>query len=102
MANRIAYMDRNNIDRIKLSYFGSTPPEAYGIDYECLPAECSVTTGLGKSRPVLEIPTGGWIAVSATELQGVYFDDKHIYDWLKEHKPVAKIGYSIFVYRLPE
>jgi 4-amino-4-deoxy-L-arabinose transferase-like glycosyltransferase len=85
-----AYMKQNNIDRIKLAYYGLAKPGYYGIDYERL--DCKPTTGL--------------LAVSATKLQGLYaINDKgelttklDCYDWLKQHKPIHKIGYSIFIY----
>ena len=32
------YMERENIDSVKLSYFGRAFPEAYGIKYEPLPS----------------------------------------------------------------
>jgi hypothetical protein len=40
------------------------------------------------------------LAISATNLQNVYFSDKQFYDWLKKYEPVDKIGYSIFIYDL--
>jgi hypothetical protein len=45
-------------------------------------------------------PTSGMLAISATNLQNVYFSDKQFYDWLKKYEPVDKIGYSIFIYDL--
>lgn len=96
------YMVRNNIDRIKLSYFGTADPKYYGINYEYLP---SAASSLGKPKDFPEAPIKGPIAISATELQGVYFEPyfehKDYYAWLKEYKPIAKIGYSIFIYDIP-
>ena len=40
------------------------------------------------------------MAVSVTNLLGVYLDNRDIYKPLLEHEPVAKIGYSIYVYDL--
>jgi hypothetical protein len=39
-------------------------------------------------------------AISATNLQGVYFSDHDLLAWFRERQPVAKIGYSIFVYEV--
>ena len=36
--------------------------------------------------------------MSATNLQSVYFADKKTFSWLLPYEPVARIGYSIFVY----
>ena len=89
------YMTQNNIERINLSYFGSDSPERYGIQYDWLPSFY-----LKNPTPEKNIffPLKGLIAISATNLQGSYFEDKDIYAWLKKYKPIAKIGYSIFVY----
>ena len=40
-------------------------------------------------------------AISATYLQSGYLGDVEAYGWLQEYGPVAKLGYSIFLYRLP-
>jgi hypothetical protein len=44
----------------------------------------------------------GFVAVSATNLRGVYFPEgsRNIYQRLLETDPVAVIGYSIYVYRV--
>jgi hypothetical protein len=47
-------------------------------------------------------PTSGMLAISATNLQNVYFSDKQFYDRLKQYKPIVKIGYSIFIYDLDQ
>jgi len=39
-------------------------------------------------------------AISATNLQGVYFSDHDLFAWFRERQPLAKIGYSIFVYQV--
>jgi len=38
--------------------------------------------------------------VSVLNLQGVLFRNRDLYGWLRRRKPVAKIGFSIFVYDL--
>jgi 4-amino-4-deoxy-L-arabinose transferase-like glycosyltransferase len=80
------YMALNGIKKIKLCYLGSpgVSPHYYGIDYE----------------PVPETPTTGLIAISTAYLQGFAMDihDREKYQWLKEFKPTATIGYSIFIY----
>lgn len=93
------YMVNNNIDKVKLSYFGTASPEYYGIKYDYLP---SAASALGEPRDFPKPPIKGIIAISATELQGVYFkpyfEHKDYYAWLKKYNPIAKIGYSIFIY----
>ncbi len=94
------YLKNKGIDRVELSYFGTADPAYYGIKYTCLPSfgilskdKCPVEPGFQNRA--------GVFAVSATHLQGVYLDDPHIFDWLKEREPEAVIGYSIFVFRIP-
>jgi hypothetical protein len=79
-----SYLDDHKIDRIKLAYFSTADPAHYGIRYEPLPCE----------RPPKR--ETGLIAASATVLQAW-----GCYDWLKNYKPVDKVGYTIFIYRIP-
>ena len=91
------FMEENKIDRISLSYFGSDSPKRYGIEYDWLP---SYVLENPNPKGAFTFPEKGLLAVSATNLQGVYFRDHDIYKWLERYKPAARIGYSIFVYDL--
>jgi 4-amino-4-deoxy-L-arabinose transferase-like glycosyltransferase len=97
-----AYLDQRCADRIKLSYFGTVDPALYGLQYEWLPS--FYLPAPPDARAVL--PTTGLIAVSATNLVGVYMDGygqgKDLFTWLRAYEPVARIGHSIFVYDIPE
>jgi len=90
------YMEKNNIDNIYLSYFGTDLPDRYGIKYNWLPSPSPFSEVSMENR--VSSPIKGLIAISATNLQGVYFNNKNIYAWLKNYKPIAMIGYSIFIY----
>lgn len=101
-----AYMEEEQIEQIKLSYFGSADPAWYDLQFDYLPS-----IGLRQPGPeglwwyepdyIEECQsTTGTIAVSATNLQGVLFKDRQCFAWLREYEPVAKIGYSIFVYQI--
>lgn len=92
------YMDKNNIRTIKLSYFGSADPSLYGINYEYLPSLSKLWYEPG--YPEVCGPTEGVVAVSVTNLQGVGLKNRDCFAWLRQYQPVAKIGYSIFVYRI--
>lgn len=93
-----AYMDREGIPVVYLSYFGTAPPAAYGIRYQYAPAYGTLRwfefwlLPEGLKRQVL--------AISVMNLQGPWFRDPQVYHWLYRRTPVAKIGYSIFVYDL--
>ena len=86
------FVEKNNIREIKMDYFSGAPAEYY------------IKTAKIESFN-REAPQKGWLAVSATILQGACRGDKipcsygeRAYTWLDQYNPVAKIGYSIFVY----
>jgi len=92
------YMERNGIEKIKLSYFGLSDPAYYGINYEYLPSYAIPKPNI--ERP--QIPIEGYFAISATMLQGVYLPDRDFYKLFREIEPVDTIGYSIFIYKFDE
>jgi hypothetical protein len=91
------YMDEHDIKKIGLSYFGIDSPKRYGIDYDWLPSFYLINPTPGK---IATAPENRYVAISATNLQGVYLDDRETFAWFRQFEPVAKIGYSIFVYDL--
>jgi hypothetical protein len=93
-----AYMEKHAISRINLSYFGSDSPERYGIKYNWLPSY--VLRDPDPQNPAFEHGLNGWVAISASNLQGEYFVDKNLFSLFRGLKPVAKIGYSIFIYHI--
>lgn len=98
------YLKEKGIDTVHLSYFGTTDPNYYGIRYEWMPSYYlpeDYREGGARIRS-FRMPTVGIVAISATNLQNVYFSDKQFYDWLKQYKPIDKIGYSIFIYDLDQ
>lgn len=91
-----AYMDRENISEIKLSYFGSTDPALYEIEYEAL----SSFVLLNPKRVCKEIKKGDIVAVSATNLHPLYVDLGALRSYLLNSTPEAVIGHSIFIYEI--
>jgi 4-amino-4-deoxy-L-arabinose transferase-like glycosyltransferase len=92
------FVDAQGIDRIAVNYFG-TSSERYELGEKLIPWR----SALG--------PYNGWLAVSATIFNvararweprlGHEVEDSYM--WLEGEEPVAKIGYSIFVFdRRPE
>lgn len=91
-----AFVKEQKIEKINLDYFGGAVPRYYLGD---------------KFEPWWSArgPASGWFAVSATLRQGAFgkigpgFSRKpeDSYEWLKKHKPIDRIGYSIFIYQLP-
>lgn len=86
-----AYIDKNDIKDIKVDYFGGG-----NLDYYLGQGNYTYW-GFDKG------PTTGWIAVSVDAIQwnSANTDSKMSYHWLTDnYEPVAKIGYSIFVYKV--
>ena len=94
-----------------LSYFGAAKPEFYGIRAEFLPG--SFNPGLSPQPfrtdvvPFDRVASGSMVAVSATNLQCAYLTDQLVpgieefMGRLKHLEPIAHIGFSIFIYRVP-
>jgi hypothetical protein len=92
-----AYMDREGLEIIYLSYFGTDRPEAHGIRYHYLP-------GYGRADPTLEeVPADAprhVVAVSANNLIGTYLKNPDTFAWLRDRRPAAILGGSIYVFDL--
>lgn len=86
------YIDDNNIEEIKVDYFGGSQPNYY------IPQAREWHSSYG--------PTTGWLAVSATFYQSskLYgpMEKKWSYHWLDNYKPKAIIGGSILVFYITE
>jgi len=95
-----AYMDDHQIERVKLSWFGSAYPERYGIAHDPLPGVGFPSYFDLWSDPPFDRnnPEPGVYAISVTNLVGSVFPDHEIYAWFREREPAAKVGYSIFIY----
>lgn len=88
------FIEKNNIQNIKMDYFSGAPAEYY------------IKTAKIESYDREKSQTG-WLAVSATLLEGACKGGSpncqgadRAYTWIDSIKPVAKIGYSIFIYDL--
>ncbi len=93
-----AYIERERIETVYLSYFGTDRPEAYGIRYQSLPGYGRVGPAGGESIP----PDAARhvLAISANNLLGIYLDDPATFAWLRSRKPDAILGGSLFVFDL--
>jgi len=97
-------VERYDLGRLKLSYFGTAYPSTYGLDFEPLPTwEPTPEQGNPLTRTYYpDDPSPGVYAISATHLQGVVLDPDQwdTYAWFRDKDPFAKAGYSIFLYRV--
>jgi len=95
------YMDREGIPSLKLSYFGTASPEALNLRHQVLPGFNQYTLHEPHWPKADHLLPGDLVAVSETNLAGVYLSNKNLYRPLQELKPVATVGSSILIYRLP-
>ena len=91
------WMDAHGVSRVKLSYFGSADPAYYGIDCERLPGYAAPHP----PRVTRTIRPGDVVAVSATNLQGVYLEpeDRPMMERLRGEAPIGRAGWSILIFR---
>ncbi len=92
------FVEKNNIGEIYVDYFGGGSVQYY------LGGKFKSWWG---TRDPKDIPQNGWLAVSATFLQGGrglpvpgFKEPTGYYGWLFKYEPVAVIGHSIFVYQI--
>jgi hypothetical protein len=93
------YMEQEKLPIIFLSYFGTAPPSAYGIRYQSI-----ARTGIHEVSPpsdkVPAIAARKIFAISVYNLQDISTGSIPLFRWLWLRQPIAKIGYSIFIYDL--
>ena len=92
-----AWMKEHNVQRINLAYFGTADPKYYGMDVRYLWGTIAPDVSPAQQSPP-ELP--GYVAVSATLLDGVPFDSRmrEFYKPLRDRVPAADIDGSIKVY----
>jgi hypothetical protein len=92
-----AELERHGNPVIYLSYAGTARPEAYGIRYERL-----LSWGQFHRPPDDRVDPAGpvLVAVSVTNLQGIYLRDPNTFRWLLDREPVSRTDGSIWVFDL--
>ena len=91
-------------ERVKLSWFGSSYPERYGIeDYEPLPG-LPHHFDLWFQPPTFNEaqPEPGLYVISVSNLVELPLVDKHFFAYFRDREPDARIGYSVYIYRVGE
>jgi 4-amino-4-deoxy-L-arabinose transferase-like glycosyltransferase len=98
-----SWQEQHSDKPLYLAYFGVADPSAYGVKAMHLPmvaggwpfAEFNPSTiGL----PAADVPC--YLAISATNLQGIYVDQPFFHELLKR-EPLTVLGGSIYVYAFP-
>jgi hypothetical protein len=94
------WLDRHKIaEPINLCYFGMADPRYYQIPHVNLLGGCVFEP----EEPFQAARIPGYLAISATNLQGVYLSAQGRALWarfLQDAHLIDTIGYSIFIYRL--
>ena len=88
-------------ETVQLSWFGTGYPERYGIDYEPLPG-LPHHFDLWFEPPSFNEaqPEPGLYAISVSNLVELPLVDKHFFAYFRTREPDARIGYSIYIYRV--
>ena len=92
------YMQQEHVELVDLSYFGCADPTAYGIHYRpvasvtCVELPGLAAGAVSSSRRLL--------AISVSNLMGLYYQPHDAFAWLRPLKPVQILDDSIFVYDL--
>lgn len=89
-----SFMAEEQVASVRLSYFGSARPEAYGIEYTALPSffRLSVPRTPGaEERPRFTV-------ISATNLQGLYLQGRDPFAPYRDREPYRVLGHALFVY----
>jgi hypothetical protein len=82
-------------DGIYLCYFGTGDPHAYGLRYFNIGSD-TISGHIDDSGDLSMHPTK--FAISITNYQCTYYDNKGAFSWLREYKPWKLVGNTILVY----
>ncbi|MBN1889218.1 MAG: glycosyltransferase family 39 protein [Thermoflexales bacterium] len=93
------YLDANDIREPYLAIFAGSLPEYYGIQSRPLPGPYQAPTEYDFHRIQ---PAPGVYVIGASNLQGLRLDDPDTFDTFRRQQPVARVGHTLFVYRVEE
>ncbi|MCI0416419.1 glycosyltransferase family 39 protein [bacterium] len=95
-----SYMERNGVKGIRLSYYGMSDPEYYGIKYRYLPSpKFQPWTQRHRKEENFALEKGLY-AISATNVAGIFLDNWDTYQYFRNKEPIDSIGYSILIYEI--
>jgi hypothetical protein len=93
------YMEKEKLPIIYFSYFGTARPAYHGIRYQYVPGSWPLEWPPPANK-VPETAPRKIFAISVVNLQDVATPHDPLFRWLRRRQPIAKIGYSIFIYDL--
>lgn len=95
-----AWADKNNVETLKLSYFGAADPSVY-LDYSPLPGFPTYHRDIWEAVPFnTSSPEPGVYAISVANFHELHHqapENKVVFRWFRERQPDARIG-SFHVY----
>jgi len=94
----------NDVEQLKLWWFGTADPDYYGLSYEALPGwPRQPFSGQWTNPPFNTVsPEPGIYAISASSLWELPLAEKNVYPWFREREPDDRVGYSVLIYRVPQ
>jgi len=97
------WIEDNDVDRIKLGWFGTADPDYYGLNYDPLPGFPRTPFISQWTNPPFDptMPEPGIYAISASSLWELPLAEKNVYPWFREREPDDRIGYSILIFEVP-
>ena len=97
------YVEQNQIDGLKLSYFGIAHPTAYGLATQAIPPVRTAMHDQGawwlKTYYPAD-PAPGKYAISVANLMGGIWTDRVAYAFFRDRAPDTTIGNSIYIYTI--
>lgn len=96
-----AYQESHPSDELRLAYFGSAYPSAYGVQARLLPSFSRALWGPEVAGFNPYTPPPGTYAISATSLHlGLIYRNRDLYAFFRDRAPDARVARSILIYRV--
>jgi len=95
-----SFLKKYGIDRIRLSYYGMSDPSYYGINYQYLPSpKFQPWTQRHRNEENFKLEKGLY-AISATNIAGIFLNNRNTYEYFRKLQPIDSVGYSILIYEI--
>lgn len=95
------YVDVHPEEDVRLAYFGSAAPSAYGVNARLVPSFSRMLTGPEYAGFNPYTPEPGTYAISVTSLHlGLLYEGRDMYAYFRAREPAARAGRSILIYRV--
>lgn len=95
------YVDREGIRDLKLSYFGAASPRHLGLRHQVLPGFNLYSAHEPEWSPALSLEPGDDVAISISNFVGLIRNRSIDFPELRDLKPVALVGRTILVFKVP-